>query len=101
MAIDNTRRLRPDWISKSLAGLIGGFVIALGLAGLFAWVGPGGLDAPNKVQFNMWIITPLWMLILSLVFLFRTGWRAWLWLGGAALLVQGLLWWVKNGGIGG
>ncbi|AAN53530.1 hypothetical protein HRJ35_04740 [Shewanella oneidensis MR-1] len=69
-------KLQPDWWTKSLAGLILGFTLALGLVGLFAWFGPGGIDADTKVQFNMWLITPIWLLILSFSFLFKTGLRA-------------------------
>lgn len=68
-------KLQPDWWTKSLAGLILGFTLALGLVGLFAWFGPGGIDADTKVQFNMWLITPIWLLILSFSFMFKTGLR--------------------------
>lgn len=89
---------RPDWWSKTLAGCLPGFVIALTLTGLFAWLGPGGIDASDKVQFNMWAIAPLWMTLLGLVYLFRTGWQAWLWLGGISLLLTSCLigtrWWL-------
>lgn len=69
-------KLQPDWWAKSLAGLILGFTLALGLVGLFAWFGPGGIDADTKVQFNMWLITPIWLFILSFSFFFKTGFRA-------------------------
>ncbi|MFV0595382.1 hypothetical protein [Shewanella sp.] len=69
-------KLQPDWWTKSLAGLVLGFTLALGLVGLFAWFGPGGIDADTKVQFNMWMITPIWLSILSFSFLFKTGLRA-------------------------
>lgn len=69
-------KLQLDWWTKSLAGLILGFTLALGLVGLFAWFGPGGIDADTKVQFNMWLITPIWLLILSFSFMFKTGLRA-------------------------
>ena len=101
MAAISERRLRPDWTSKTLAGLFAGFFIALGLAGIFAWAGPGGLDAANKVQFNMWLITPLWMLIWSLVYLFRSGLHAWAVLGCSALMIQAVLWLLRSGGLGG
>lgn len=80
-----------DWWSKTLAGALLGFTLALALAGLFAWVGPGGIGAPQKNQFVMWLIAPLWMAIFSLVYLLRSGARALLWLGGANLLAYALL----------
>ncbi|WP_115719331.1 hypothetical protein [Gallaecimonas mangrovi] len=91
------RRISGHWLSKSLAGVVLGFLLALGLGSLFAIAGPGGLEAANKVQFVMWLVAPLWMLALSLVFLFKSGLRAWLWLGLANALVYGLLWGLKNG----
>ncbi|MCL1089257.1 hypothetical protein L2744_06460 [Shewanella profunda] len=74
--LSDSEKLQPDWWTKTLAGLILGFTLALGLVGLFAWFGPGGIDAAVKVQFNMWLICPIWLLIVSFSFLFRTGWRA-------------------------
>lgn len=79
--------IRPDWLSKSLAGTVLGFTLALAIAGIFAWFGPGGLTAPNKYQFVMWMIAPLWFAVLGFTFLFASGVRAWLWLGGANLLL--------------
>lgn len=81
--LDPTQKIQPHWWSKSLCGIILGFSLAVGLTGLFAWFGPGGIDANSKVQLNMWLIAPLWMLTLSLVCLFRTGLRAFVWLTAA------------------
>ncbi|MFC0350343.1 hypothetical protein [Undibacterium danionis] len=65
-----------DWWSKTFAGLVLGFLLSLALVGIFAWIGPGGINAPEKNQFVMWMITPLWMLILSFIYLCRSGLRA-------------------------
>ena len=73
--------IRPDWASKTFAGVVLGAPLALALAGLFAWVGPGGIGAPQKSQFVMWSIAPVWMAVLSTVWLFRSGRRALLVLG--------------------
>ena len=73
---DSVKKLQPHWWHKTLAGGAGGFALALLIVGFFAWYGPGGIRAADKVQFNMWMITPLWMLIFSLTYLFRTGWRS-------------------------
>lgn len=74
--LNAAEKIQPDWWLKTLAGLILGFTLALGLVGLFAWFGPGGIDADTKVQFNMWMIPPIWLLILSFSFLFKNGLRA-------------------------
>ncbi|SMH47201.1 hypothetical protein [Azospirillum agricola] len=83
--------IRPDWWSKSLAGTLLGFTLAIALSGLFAWAGPGGPRALNKIQFNMWMVAPIWLGVVSFCFLFRSGLRAWLWLGGANLLAYAAL----------
>lgn len=79
-------RIRRDWVSKTSAGAVLGFSLAIALAGLFAWLGPGGMAAPNRFQLVMWLIAPVWLTTLSLCFLFSSGVRAWLWLGAANLL---------------
>ena len=86
MSDDAFRYSGRNWLGKASAGLILGFVIALSLTGLFAWLWPGGLmHSSGKTQLNMWLMSPVWALILSFCFLFRTGLRAWLWLGGMAI----------------
>ncbi|MBD9379271.1 hypothetical protein [Pseudoxanthomonas sp. PXM04] len=80
------------WLGKSCAGLLLGFGLALALSGLFAWWGPGGIaGGPGKLQFNMWLMAPIWAVVLGFVFLFRTSLRAWLWLSLANALAFGLL----------
>ncbi|MCH2556848.1 MAG: hypothetical protein MK005_06045 [Alcanivorax sp.] len=83
MAKPKPAPIQPHWWSKTLAGGVLGFSLAIALSGLFAWLGPGGIGAPDKVQFNMWLVPFIWMTVFSLVYLFRTGIRAWLWLGAA------------------
>ncbi|MFK4752900.1 hypothetical protein [Oceanobacter antarcticus] len=93
----SSRSLRYDWWSKSLSGVVAGFLLALGISGLFAWLGPGGIAAANKVQFNMWLIVLVWLPILTTVYLFRSGARAWLILGGLALVSHVALYCVRYG----
>ncbi|MDO6682321.1 MULTISPECIES: hypothetical protein [unclassified Oceanobacter] len=93
------RDFRYDWWSKSLSGIIAGFLLALGISGLFAWWGPGGIDATNKVQFNMWLIVLVWVPLLATVYLFRNGVRAWLVLGSLALISHTALYFVRTGGM--
>lgn len=81
--------IRRDILSKSLAGVFLGFALAIALAGLFAHLGPEGLEGRNKYQLVMWLVAPIWLGVLSCVFLFRSGLRAWAWLGGASLLAHG------------
>ncbi len=87
--------IRPDWWTKTLAGLVFGFGLGIALAGLFAWVGPGGIGAPQKTQFVMWLIAPVWMTVFGTVYLFPSGARALLWLGAANLVVFAALFAVR------
>jgi len=84
-------KIQPHWWGKTLVGAILGLLLAYAIIGLFAWYGPGGIDAPTKVQFNMWLITPLWLTIFSLVYLFKTSGDALRYLGGANLLCYAIL----------
>ncbi|QNN46938.1 hypothetical protein H9L17_01845 [Thermomonas brevis] len=96
MSTERVRLQSRHWFGKTLAGTVLGFGLALALSGLFAWLGPDGIDGGGgKVQFNMWLIAPLWAGVLSLVYLFRTPLRAWLWLGAANASAFGLLWAVR------
>lgn len=80
-----------DWLGKSSAGLLLGFTLALGCAGLFRLAVDVGDALSMKGQFVMWMMAPVWGLTLAFCFLFRSGLRAWLWLGGANLAVWAVL----------
>jgi len=81
-----------NWFGNACAGLLLGFFLALGLSGIFVQFGPGEVGAFSaKHQLTMWLIAPLFVAVLSGCFLFRTGLRAWGWLGLANLLIWGLL----------
>lgn len=80
------------WLAKALAGTVLGFTLALTLSGLLALITPGGFQPDSgRVQFMMWIVSPLWVLVLSICLLFRSGLHAWLWLSflnaGAGVLL--------------
>lgn len=82
-----------DWFGKSSAGLILGFLLALGCSGLFKLTsGLGEIFFSTKGQFSMWMIAPVWGLILSFCFLFGSPARAWGWLTLANMLLWGALW---------
>lgn len=87
----SAQKIQSDWISKTLAGFFLGLFIAFALIGLFAWLGPGGIDAKDKIQFNMWLIPPIWLSIFSLSYFFQTGLKAWQYLGAVAFVLSLLL----------
>mgnify|MGYP001168456324 FL=1 len=81
-----------DWFGKATAGVILGFGLALASSGLFAWFGPGGILAgTGKTQLNMWLISPVWLTVLGLCFMFPSGRSAWGWLGLANSAAFGML----------
>ena len=83
------------WFGKTMAGTLPGYTLALALSGVIALLTPGGFAGEGKVQFNMWMIAPIWATVLGFVYLFRDSLRAWLWLGAANVLAWGLLWGLK------
>ena len=86
---------KSHWWSKTLIGVFFGLLLAYGLVAIFAWFGPHGIEGKDKVQFNMWVVSPLWLTFLSLVYLFTNRRNALLYFGGANGLVYSmyfLLW---------
>lgn len=76
-----------DWPGKASAGVILGFTLATALATLFAALfsrGDSYFTAQGQVA--MWLTAPIWCLVLSLCFLFRSGLQAWVLLGAANLV---------------
>lgn len=74
---------KNDWILKSLAGIIFGFMIALYLSEAMMLL-PLNIIASVKVQFAMWLVTPIWLSVLGFCYLFHTGKQAWGMLGMAS-----------------
>lgn len=88
MTSPGTKSIQPDWLSKSIAGLLLGLLLALGLSGLLS-LALSPLVSTARTQLVMWSVMPTWMAVLGGCFLFRTGARAWLWLGSATALAWG------------
>lgn len=78
---DRSFPAKKDWLQKTLAGVFAGLAIAFVCVGFFVWYGPGSIESGDKTQFAMWLVTPLWLVILAWVYLFPSGQRAWLVLG--------------------
>ncbi|WZB68131.1 hypothetical protein WJ971_12870 [Achromobacter xylosoxidans] len=45
----------------------------------------------TRSQLAMWLVPPVWLGVLSTVYFFRSGPRAWAWLGGACAVLYGAL----------
>ena len=85
------------WLAKSLIAAIPGFLLAVGSAGLITWWGPGTITHDTKTQLVMWLITPIWLTLTSLIFFVRSGQRAALGFAAAILIVYSLLWIARSG----
>ncbi|WP_398306910.1 hypothetical protein [Zoogloea sp.] len=91
MGAEQSRRpVQRDWLSKTLAGLVLGGVLAIACSGLFSRVN-AGIPLAVRGQLAMWMVPPIWLSVLSAVYFFSSGVRAWLWLGAASAFVAGLL----------
>lgn len=84
------QKIQPHWWLKTFSGAILGLTLSYAFIAIFAWFGPGGIDATAKVQFNMWMIPPIWLLVLSLCYLFKTGVKAFVYLLSANIVVYSL-----------
>ncbi len=83
---------RTDWWGKASAGVILGFGLALSLVGLYAYLGPGGIDAPGgRYSLMRYLEAFVWTAVFSFCFLFRSGRSAWAWLGAANLIALAAL----------
>lgn len=79
--------IRPDWWGKASAGAILGLGLALSLVGLYAYLGPGGIDAPTgRYSLMRHLEAFVWIVVFGFCFLFRSGRAAWTWLGAANLI---------------
>ena len=88
-------KIQPHWWLKTSAGLILGLTLSYALIGIFAWYGPGGIDAAVKVQFNMWMISPIWLTILTFSYLFKTGLKAIIYLGSANIISYAIFFFLR------
>jgi hypothetical protein len=85
MSRSTKRPIHPDWIAKTLAGVLLGGPLAFAASGVLAQL-LQPMPLPTLGQLVMWSVAPIWLGICSGVYFFTSGLRAWLWLGGATLL---------------
>ncbi|AWF83378.1 hypothetical protein BTJ40_06180 [Microbulbifer sp. A4B17] len=89
---------KPQWWVKSLCAVFLGLPIAVAIAGLIALWGPGDVVVDDKSQFVMWLITPVWLTLVSLVYLFISVRRMLSLYLGLNLVLFTLLWVARFGG---
>lgn len=79
-------KIQRDWLAKVLAAFFLGFTFATVCAGIFLKLTPE-IVSQVKVQLSMWLMIPIWLLILSCCCFFRKGSHAWVALMTANILV--------------
>ena len=92
----SSSKRQPTWLGKTLAGAFLGLALSFIFVAFFALYGPGGIDARDKVQFNMWMITPVWLTIFSFSYLFNSAKQAWLVLGSLTVLLYGVFFMLRS-----
>lgn len=83
------------WL-KSLAAVFLGAPLAVALVGLLALL--SGNQALTTLPLLLFYF-PVWIGVMALAFGFRSGARAWLWLGGATVLGFAALHFLKASGL--
>lgn len=80
-----------QWATKLMAGLVPGALFSFGCMAVVGRLCHTTGDARTVcAQFLMWMAVVVWLALLGSCFLFRSGVRAWVVMGGAALLVWGM-----------
>lgn len=85
------KSVRTDWLSKTLAGLLLGLSLAFIAAGILMAL-LRGVPIAVSGQLAMWLVPPVWLGVLSFVYFFSSGLRAWSWLLAANGAALGLWW---------
>lgn len=88
---------QPQWRLKIATGLILGLPLALSVSGLLVWWGAGPVTFDTKSQLAMWLVIPLWLTPLALLFFSLTAQRILLIYCGLNLALYGLLTLAKSG----
>jgi len=81
---------------KSFAAVFLAPLLAVALVGIVALLSP----SPQRDTLPaLLMFYPVWIGVIAVTFLFKSGARAWLWLGGATALGFGLLYAIKASGL--
>jgi hypothetical protein len=77
-------------ISRTLAGLLLGYLLAAALGSLWTRAMPGAADTNLVLAVVLYV--PLWLGAWTWAYLARSAWRAWWTLGGVLLATHAVLW---------
>lgn len=59
---------KPHWVTRIACATILGYPLAVGLSSLLLWSGGNDVVIGDRTQLIMWLITPIWLTGLSLIF---------------------------------
>jgi len=86
-----------DWFGKASAAVVLGFTLTLALTCTFAALfSRGDSYFTAQGQMAMWLSSPIWCVILSFCFFFRSGIQAWTWLAAANLIAWSLYFGIRQ-----
>lgn len=75
MSKKNRYKIRPDWFSKTFAGLVLGLTFSMALGVLLCMLGEGHIDRMLLPQMGMWLVPWLWMPLFFAAYFFPKGWQ--------------------------
>jgi hypothetical protein len=88
---------KPHWWPKTLIALLMGYPLSVGIAGLLAWWGPGEAVVDDRTQLVMWLVTPIWLINLSLIYFVARLKRIFFFYVGFSSLIYLALWVARSG----
>ncbi len=95
---DSYNTHKAQWTLKIVGMSLLGFPFAVFTSSLLGWWAPASIPNDVRSQFIMWMIVPLWITPISLVFISNKPWRLFLGFSLFTLLAFGLLSLVNIGG---
>ncbi len=80
-----------QWLAKLAAAIVPGLLLAFGGMAVVGQLCHTNAEAQTvSAQFLMWLAVLIWVALIGSCFLFRSGLRAWVTLGSAAVIAWGL-----------
>ncbi len=76
-------------LMKGVAGLVLGFLLAIGCSKLFVMISPE-MAQTARAQLAMWLVMPVWLTVAGISFAFRNAVQAWCALGALNLVIFSL-----------
>jgi hypothetical protein len=89
--IQANEKIAGHWIGKTTAGVVCGFALAIAASGLLVQIVSGSSAEVGKAEVAMLSVPLIWTAAFSAAYLFRTGLRAWVWLGAFSAAAFALL----------